>query len=506
MKKIFVFLSLILLFAFIGLVKIGADTISFSIGEIESQETIIVEDITYNNYVLSTLGSSSHIIHNLEVGRYSEFDVVLHDKLYGPDSTGLSTVLEIALDYEAKTGKVVYAAVNGDFFSFDSFLPVGFYGVDNNLLQIGNYNLNSFGFTDAHKTKVGDVEYGYKINIYDSTGKYVDFIHIDKINDLLENGEIGVFTNDISSSISGSNIAKLSVTDELILNNSYFHYEGDLISNINDFVFDDNTYTITGEEFVIAAKGDSEAYQTLLAEVTNDSRLAIYPYPINDWEDMDYIIGGYQILLNRGTKLPEPIHGAETSRHPRTTIAVNRAGDIGLTVIDGRMVNIPGVTLGELADINEDLGYYTALELDGGGSSTCLLRNLETDELEIMNTPSDGHLRGVANAVLIVGDPITDPLITTEETTTQITTVMTTTGTTMITDTAQTSIETTTEPFTFPTSTEAIITTTTDKQTSTTATVPVDSSDCGSCNSVKASTILLSLLAIIGFFFARKKS
>jgi hypothetical protein len=486
-------LSLIFIVLF-GHYLISAGSMSFTIGELDSHETITVEDITYNKYVINTASSDKHIVHNLEIGRYSDFEVVLHDRLYGDDAQGLSTVLNIALDYEAKTGKVVYAAVNGDFFST---LPIDFYATENNILKIGYYNKNAFGFTSAHRTKVGKVEYGYKVNIYDDDNSLIDYIHIDKFNDDLEEGEIGVFTPDLTTEITGNNIAKLRVSNDFILNNSDSHYKGDALSIMSNF--NNDTYTLSNNEFVIAAKGSSYNYERILNLIESGTKLSIYPYPINDWEDMEYIIGGWQILLDRGVKLPEVIHGSVTARHPRTTIGVNRDGIIGLTVVDGRLVNIPGMTLNELADLNEDLGYYTALELDGGGSSTCLLRNLETNELEIMNTPADGHLRNIANAILIVGDPITvDEPITTEIPTTELPTT-TYQDTTYI--TPSTSPIQTTEIPTLPTSTTIE---TTYHQT----TLNLDGNEnqgCSSCNNVNVSILFFGIMSLMSIIVLRKK-
>ncbi|MFW5889168.1 MAG: phosphodiester glycosidase family protein [Bacillota bacterium] len=488
-----VFFLLLIYFVSFSIYLTSASSPEFSLGELESQETITVEDITYNKYVINGAGSDQHIIHNLEVGRYSDFEVVLHDRLYGEDAMGLSTVLNIALDYEAKTGKVVYAAVNGDFFSD---LPIDFYAVNNNILRIGHYNKNAFGFTDAHRTIVGKVDYGYKINIYDEEGEYLDYIHIDKMNQELETGEIGFFTKDLTPSISGDNIAKLRVTNELILNNSEFHYKGNVLTAINDFTFTNDSYNLSEDEFVIAAKGNSDSYNQILEQIELGTKLEIYPYPINEWEGMDYIIGGWQILLDKYQKLPEDIHGSVTARHPRTTIGVNRDGVIGLTVVDGRLVNIPGLTLNELADLNEDLGYYTALELDGGGSSTCLLRNLETDELEVMNTPADGHLRRVVNAVLIVGDPIETNEPITTETTTETTT---TNETTTFTESTTTITETTEIP---------TISTTTLQSTSS-ITIPNQDEDynqgCSSCSSVNSAIFFFAFISLTTFIVFRKK-
>lgn len=483
-------------FVLFSLYLISASSMTFSIGELESQETIIVEDITYNKYVINGAGSDIHIVHNLEIGRYSDFEVVLHDQLYGENAMGLSTVLNIALDYEEKTGKVVYAAVNGDFFST---LPIDFYAVRNNILRIGYYNKNSFGFTNAHKTRVGKVEYGYKINIYDAENSYLDYIHIDRFNETLQEGEIGVFTPDFTLDISGNNIAKLSVSKELILNNSEFHYEGNVMTDMDDFIFNDLTYTLANDEFVVAAKGDSDSYQKILNLIELGNKLSIYPYPINNWEGMEYIIGGWQILLDKGEKLPEEIHGSPTARHPRTTIGVNRNGVLGLTVVDGRIVNTPGLTLNELANLNKDLGYYTALELDGGGSSTCLLRNLETNQLEVMNTPADGQLRRVVNAVLIVGDPILDDEPTTTETTTteeQTTTFNQSTYTT----TPSTSIQETEIP---------TLTTQTVQESTISSEISnideIDDQGCSSCNNINSSLFFFGVMSLVSIIIFRKK-
>jgi exopolysaccharide biosynthesis protein len=46
-----------------------------------------------------------------------------------------------------------------------------------------------------------------------------------------------------------------------------------------------------------------------------------------------------------------------------------------------------------------DLGAVQAMNLDGGGSSTMVIRN------EVVNKPSDGRLRNLSNAVLVLRGP-----------------------------------------------------------------------------------------------------
>lgn len=68
-----------------------------------------------------------------------------------------------------------------------------------------------------------------------------------------------------------------------------------------------------------------------------------------------------------------------------------------LIVVDGRTKNIAaGMTYLELANLAKDLNCTEALNLDGGGSST-----LWADG-KILNTPSDGAARPVANALVLV--------------------------------------------------------------------------------------------------------
>ena len=75
-----------------------------------------------------------------------------------------------------------------------------------------------------------------------------------------------------------------------------------------------------------------------------------------------------------------------------------------LLVVDGRK---PGVALGmtydELAGEMVRLGCKEALNFDGGGSSVMALRD-QTGTMKIMNAPTDGRERAVANVLGISVD------------------------------------------------------------------------------------------------------
>ena len=104
-------------------------------------------------------------------------------------------------------------------------------------------------------------------------------------------------------------------------------------------------------------------------------------------------IGGGERLLADGKVATD---GKSKDRHPRSIIGWNKE-HLFLVVVDGRAPKVAiGMTYLELANLALSLGCTEALNLDGGGSST-----LWADG-KVLNTPSDGAPRLVANALVLV--------------------------------------------------------------------------------------------------------
>ena len=120
------------------------------------------------------------------------------------------------------------------------------------------------------------------------------------------------------------------------------------------------------------------------------------------WRDADDIVGGAGLLLWRGKAIddwtPERLQSTfVTSRHPRTILGRDRDGDTWLVVIDGRQPgHSAGMTLPELTVFARRLGFVDALNLDGGGSSTMVVKG------EVVNRPSDPFMRPVSDAIVVL--------------------------------------------------------------------------------------------------------
>jgi exopolysaccharide biosynthesis protein len=111
----------------------------------------------------------------------------------------------------------------------------------------------------------------------------------------------------------------------------------------------------------------------------------------DDWE----VVAGNTLLIQNGTVVP---HKSKT-RHPRTLVGLDKSGTrLVLLVVDGRKPALAvGMNYDELAAEMLRLGCYQALNLDGGGSSVMAVR--DGSNFHILNEPTDGHERAVANVL-----------------------------------------------------------------------------------------------------------
>jgi len=69
-------------------------------------------------------------------------------------------------------------------------------------------------------------------------------------------------------------------------------------------------------------------------------------------------------------------------------------------VVDGRQPELSmGMSLAELSEELVRLGCASAINLDGGGSTTFVYRNPGSKKLEVLNSPSDTKERSVADVL-----------------------------------------------------------------------------------------------------------
>ncbi|MFE3517970.1 phosphodiester glycosidase family protein [Streptomyces sp. NPDC059166] len=112
-------------------------------------------------------------------------------------------------------------------------------------------------------------------------------------------------------------------------------------------------------------------------------------------------VGGRELLVVDGAAQNHDGEGNNTAA-PRTAVGFSRDGrTMQVLTVDGRQTDSGGVTLTELGEMMREAGSYSALNLDGGGSSTLVAREPGSDALQVENSPSDGSERTVPNGLAL---------------------------------------------------------------------------------------------------------
>lgn len=131
-----------------------------------------------------------------------------------------------------------------------------------------------------------------------------------------------------------------------------------------------------------------------------------------------FVVAGDQYLVRGGEV---QVTGQQVPFYPRSGIGFSRDGrEMVLALVDGRQLNSTGITnTQDFARLLSDLGAFDALQLDGGGSATMVVREPPAPAARVVNSPSDdvegrvgpGTERAVANGIGIFVDEAPAPVV-----------------------------------------------------------------------------------------------
>lgn len=161
------------------------------------------------------------------------------------------------------------------------------------------------------------------------------------------------------------------------------------ISKAGNMKIEPGTMVLSGHGTVATALGTLKVGQRLTLTEDLQSSLA---------NKASTVISGGPLLLENGkikvrTKEEQIAPDIARGRAPRTAVALKRDGTLQLLVVDGRNKNSAGLTLEELAAFCLRQGAVEAVNFDGGGSSTMVIKG------RVVNKPSDGRERSISMAL-----------------------------------------------------------------------------------------------------------
>jgi len=166
----------------------------------------------------------------------------------------------------------------------------------------------------------------------------------------------------------------------------------------------DNYHKAEGTTFVEGKKHNTNPYRSAIAFSKNNDKSEI-----NMWSSSEpwfyNVFGGGPIFVIDGRYAHNPLGEDLGDKHrynpePHTAVGLSKdKKTLFLVVVDGRQKTSRGMNSKELGDFMIGLGVDRAMFFDGGGSSTLYM------EGEVINNPSDGTERYVANALATIYEP-----------------------------------------------------------------------------------------------------
>ena len=330
-----------------------------------------------------------------------------------------TTVKKAAAQYELKNpGWKVVAAVNGDYFKINNDMKASTgvtIGQGEYYKSVSDHGpINTVAIKNDGEGKQlfnANIAQSYPVlSIYDEKGTVIKKFDIAKVNEEPGNNEIALYyptriksyENGVSNvDVNNAWFVKLGEYSVTTVQGS-FYGKGIINSFLNE------TTTLLNGQF--AVKSNNPEVTDMLAEGVQIR--CQYEYKDPSVEGIENFIGyPFPIMTEK------VVHDEmDKYRHPRTILGQKADGTVVLAVVDGRqnVKDMYGASTVEMAAVMGYYGCVDAWNLDGGGSSTLIVRkqygwefgNAFKDDANsqwyVTNSPSDGNERSDGNHLLVV--------------------------------------------------------------------------------------------------------
>ena len=304
-----------------------------------------------------------------------------------------------AVGEAAKLGYHVVGAINTDFFSYATGVPMGI------VIENGVYKSSPEGRTALI---VSDGQFGLiekpEVNLTltdQTTGQSVGLTHLNK----WRAGTGGLYLlNEYFSTVSTRTSTSGWMVRMKELNGRELTVNGTLELEVTELIEGSDPVSIRDNEYILTADDQSGMRSVFQKFQVGDRVTLKADCSIPDLEQIQWACGAGDIMALDG-KLTNSANWTytNTGRDPRTALGVRRDGSVVLYVVDGRKDGYSsGLSQEDLARELLDQGCQWVVNLDGGGSSVMSVWVPGLTGSDIVNRPSDGKPRGCATYLLLV--------------------------------------------------------------------------------------------------------
>lgn len=308
--------------------------------------------------------------------------------------------LDAAASYMYDNGLRPIAGINADFFSFKTGISMGNAVINGEIVTTENSGQDAVAFRSDGSAFVDWIDIrttvtkGDKtvnidcINKWYQTGYDPIFLITDKFGDRTHTSCNCLFV--ICTPVEGRLRIGEAATYQI---NDSFVYEGDVSIPEGKAVLMISTNGVTEQyEFMQSLRaGDTITITNSVADGDNAK-----------WEDVENLVSsvGGRIIMNGEIR-----DVTDNQTAPRTAIGTRDDGSSVFYTLDGRQKDYSyGAQIRTIAERLKELGCTNAINLDGGGSTTIGAVFPGDSEFLLMNRPSDGSMRSVANFLFIRDD------------------------------------------------------------------------------------------------------
>ncbi len=296
-------------------------------------------------------------------------------------------------------GETVLGALNGDFYSMQTGVPLGVM-IDGGRLISSDDSKYAFAVTEDSRAIIGKPEIAVTIS-KSGDGNTVAIDHVNKYPGiwgayLLDEG----FGKTTHSSDIGTEIV-IEAYGELVPSGKVSGKILEIRTDVTDGEIPEGCFVL-----VLA---DKFSRLSEFSEFAVGDDVEISVSCSEEFADAVTAIGGGDLILAEGV-MPEGIidDAHEKTNNPRTAVGIKADGTVVFFAVDGRTAASHGITEEELAALMSELGCVTALNLDGGGSTTVMVKASDEKDCVYVNVPSDGSYRAVSNGILFVSKSESD--------------------------------------------------------------------------------------------------
>lgn len=384
----------------VAIVFVLAQAVPASAFQTINEQYPLSSGVMYNKYTYtnSNTNSINHLSVNLN-------DAHTNVTLGMPDPFASRIRTTALATRNSVEGNRVVGAVNGAFFNMKEGFPLFLIAQNNRIINGGIVSNGAdeymnvptaFGIKENGEAIIDYFDFDIKLSANGKTHE------LSGMNRERNNKEVILFTPEFYKPSTNSNQYGYEIIVDAGTSIRNIHF-GDTISGkvIQVLPYGQSVGKIPENGFVISVQGGSPL-NAEMQNLTVGTEVSVNFSIDAKWNNAQFIVASGPMLVRDGKPYIMMSTSSQRARAvtARTVVGISKdKKTVHFVTVDGKQSKSPGMNMMQAADYLIRLGVDTAINLDGGGSTTMGIRKYGSNNVVLANIPSDGSERAV-NAIL----------------------------------------------------------------------------------------------------------